>query len=153
LLGGSLYRFRILFSKHVHSLPFIHKLKLNSLQLNKQRYRLSNRLPPDYIDILIAGYQHELTNKIKNDKAHKSFITYFPNVKKVGTNTKGQVHFGNVGKLILRNSGIIVQLATSYNMYFDRRFIEKVGIAPDIYITDDQDAMNVAIADFFSNGS
>jgi C-terminal processing protease CtpA/Prc len=69
-------------------------------------------------------------------------------VKTVGERTAGYVHFGNNGNLFLKNSGINVQMAISYNRYFDGRFIEKVGMEPKIKVPTGSDAMDFAWNDF-----
>lgn len=63
-----------------------------------------------------------------------------PWVKKVGVNTLGMIHFGDVGALLLPNSKIQVQISTKYNEYYDKRFIEKVGITPDVVVPVGEDA-------------
>jgi C-terminal processing protease CtpA/Prc len=65
-------------------------------------------------------------------------------VKMVGENTAGCVHFGNIGYILLPNSRIEVQIPTQYSEYFDHRFIEKVGISPDIKVPAGQDAYAAA---------
>jgi hypothetical protein len=71
-----------------------------------------------------------------------------PAVKKVGRNTAGMIHFGNVGLLVLPHSKILVQIPTMYNEYADKRFIEKTGIKPDIETAPGQDAYDLALQDF-----
>ena len=68
------------------------------------------------------------------------FFEYFPNVKRVGSNTSGTIHFGNVGMILLPNSGIQVNIPTKANRYKDGRFIEFIGIKPDIALKDRQNA-------------
>ncbi len=63
-----------------------------------------------------------------------------PWVKKVGVNTIGMIHFGDVGALLLPNSKIHVQISTKVNEYFDKRFIEKVGIKPHVEVPVGTDA-------------
>lgn len=65
---------------------------------------------------------------------------FHPYVKKVGQNTVGVVHFGNVGKVYLPNSKVEIFIPTHYNEYLDKRFIEKKGIAPDINVPEGRDA-------------
>lgn len=76
------------------------------------------------------------------------FFEYNPLVKTVGENTAGYVHFGNNGNVFLKNSGISLQMATSYNSYSDGRFIEKTGITPKIQVPAGKDAMDFAWDDF-----
>jgi len=70
------------------------------------------------------------------------FFENIPRVTKVGQNTAGMVHFGNNGFVMLANSSLVIQLATSFNSYKDGRFIEKTGIKPDIYIESGKNALN-----------
>lgn len=79
------------------------------------------------------------------------FFEYNGLVKTVGENTAGYVHFGNNGNVILKNSGIVLQMAISYNSYKDGRFIEKKGITPKIQVPAGKDAMDFAWTDFFIN--
>jgi hypothetical protein len=74
------------------------------------------------------------------------FFEYFPNITKVGINTAGMIHFGNVGLVILPNSGITIQMPTKANKYKDGRFIEFTGITPDIVLNDGQDAYDYVLA-------
>lgn len=69
------------------------------------------------------------------------FFEYFPNVKRVGTNTSGTIHFGNIGIIVLPNSGVQINIPSKANKYKDGRFIEFVGIKPDIILKDGQDAL------------
>lgn len=79
------------------------------------------------------------------------FFENNPLVKTVGENTAGYVHFGNNGNVFLKNSGIKLQMAISYNSYTDGRFIEKIGIKPKIPVSAGEDAMEYAWQDFFKN--
>jgi C-terminal processing protease CtpA/Prc len=63
-----------------------------------------------------------------------------PRVRKVGVHTIGMIHFGNVGALVLPNSKIHVQMATKYDEYFDKRFIERSGIKPNLEVPPGEDA-------------
>ncbi len=54
-----------------------------------------------------------------------------PLTKIIGTKTKGQIHFGHPGLLLLPNSQISVLIPTSYNEFADGRFEEKRGFTPD----------------------
>lgn len=62
------------------------------------------------------------------------FLEFNTLAKTVGENTAGYVHFGNNGNVFLKNSGINLQMAMSYNTYLDGRFIEKTGIPPKIRV-------------------
>ncbi len=79
------------------------------------------------------------------------FFEYNTLVKTVGENTAGYIHFGNNGSVFLKNSGIQLQMAMSYNSYLDGRFIEKTGITPKIKVPKGKNAMDFAWSDFFSN--
>lgn len=65
---------------------------------------------------------------------------FHKNVKKVGENTAGYIHFGNIGYIILPNSRVKVQIPSHYNEYFDKRFLEGNGISPDIRVPPGVDA-------------
>ncbi len=68
-----------------------------------------------------------------------------PEVKTVGQNTAGFIHFGNIGFIVLPTSKIEVQIPTQYNEFYDGRFIERVGLKPDLYVPDNNDAMDFAL--------
>ncbi len=76
------------------------------------------------------------------------FFEFNPLAKTVGEHTAGYVHFGNNGNVFLKNTGVKLQIAVSYNRYLDGRFIEKKGIAPRISVPSGQDALNFAWEDF-----
>ncbi len=80
------------------------------------------------------------------------FFEFNPLATTVGENTAGYVHFGNNGSVFLENSGIQLQMAVSYNRYFDDRFIEKIGITPKLAVPPGEDAMAVAWDDYFQTG-
>ena len=69
---------------------------------------------------------------------------FIPFVKTVGQNTAGYIHFGNVGYILLPASKILIQIPTHYNEYFDKRFIERKGITPDIKLKN-QDALDYVL--------
>jgi C-terminal processing protease CtpA/Prc len=73
---------------------------------------------------------------------------HHPEAKKVGRNTAGFIHFGNVGIIVLPHSKITVQISTSFQEYADHRFLEKTGIKPDIETAPGQDAYDVAVQAF-----
>lgn len=80
----------------------------------------------------------------------ESTVEFFENqtnVKTVGENTAGSVHFGNIGHVVLPNSHIIVQIATDFWKYKDGRYIEKMGYKPTISVTPGHNAMNKALTD------
>ncbi len=79
------------------------------------------------------------------------FFEYFPNVTKVGYNTMGMIHFGNIGIVVLPHSSIQINIATKSNRYKDGRFIEFTGIKPDIELVDGQDAYKYVLSKLFND--
>jgi hypothetical protein len=75
-------------------------------------------------------------------------ILNHPLAKAVGENTGGYFHFGDVGRIILPNSRIVIGLPTKYNKYRDDRSYEKVGFTPHIKVAGGTDAMAVALKSF-----
>lgn len=73
------------------------------------------------------------------------FFEFFPNVTKVGFNTAGMIHFGNIGIILLPHSGIQINIPTKANKYKDGRFIEFTGIKPDVLLEDGQDAYDYVL--------
>jgi len=69
---------------------------------------------------------------------------FVPNVKKIGQNTAGFIHFGNIGYVVLPASKIEVQTPTHYNEFYDGRFVERVGLKPDVYVPDNKNALRYA---------
>ncbi|MCB9073797.1 MAG: hypothetical protein H6623_09255 [Bdellovibrionaceae bacterium] len=85
----------------------------------------------------------------------ESTVDFFENnplAVTVGEQTAGYVHFGNNGRLVLKNSGIQIQMAISYNAYRDGRFIEKKGIAPKISVPSGHDAFDIAWGNYLRAG-
>lgn len=68
-----------------------------------------------------------------------------PNARTVGENTAGYFHFGDVGKLLLPKSKIIMALPTKYDMYANGQMYDKVGFPPDIKVPNGKDAMKYAM--------
>ncbi len=68
-----------------------------------------------------------------------------PQAKSFGQPTAGKIHFGNVGKLLLPNSGILVQIGTKYYQYDDGSFFEKAGYPVDVSVKDGQSALDVTV--------
>jgi hypothetical protein len=64
------------------------------------------------------------------------YLKKHPNTKLVGENTYGMIHFGNSGHLQLPNSGLDITLCMKINELTDGRFYEKLGVPPDIKISD-----------------
>jgi len=80
----------------------------------------------------------------------ETMVEYFeahPYAKTVGDNTRGLVHFGNVGTLTLPNSQVYLQMSTTFKTFKDRRFVEKTGYAPRIRVPDGEDALKYAYDD------
>jgi hypothetical protein len=82
-----------------------------------------------------------------------NFFEFNPLAKRVGENTGGYNHFGNNGYLVLKNSGIAVMMASTFNKYADGRFIERIGILPQIQVPIGKDALDYAWSDYFSERS
>ncbi len=70
-----------------------------------------------------------------------------PNAKTVGENTAGFVHFGNLGRLWLRNSNLLIDIPTQRFTIDDGRFVEKVGYVPKIPVAAGINAMDIALED------
>lgn len=70
-----------------------------------------------------------------------------PHVVTMGENTGGYIHFGNLGTLVLPNSGIVIQIATDFWKYKDGRYLEGIGYEPKIAIKPGTDAL-VAAKDY-----
>jgi hypothetical protein len=64
----------------------------------------------------------------------------------VGENTMGAVEYGAVGIAVLPHSHIAVQLVTESNHFRDRRRPEKIGYAPQVQVSEGQDALDAALA-------
>lgn len=77
------------------------------------------------------------------------FLETHPFVKRVGENTAGYIHYGNIGYIILPNSRIEVQIPTHYNAYYDGRFIERKGLTPDVRVPSGSDAFQFTLQNFF----
>ena len=71
--------------------------------------------------------------------------------KKVGENTNGTFHFSNTGTAVLPNSKFKVLIPSQYSEYYDRRFIERLGIEPDIRVPPGEDAYMVAKKTIMAN--
>lgn len=70
-----------------------------------------------------------------------------PQVKTYGTNTSGAYHYGDTMPLVLPKSGVFVSIPTSARKFPDNRFIEKIGYAPDVYVPDGKDALEVVMSE------
>lgn len=71
-------------------------------------------------------------------------------VKTVGENTGGYLHFSNNGNIFLKNSGVNIQMATTFNFYKDGRFLEKKGLTPNIKTPSGKSALDSAWNDYFA---
>jgi C-terminal processing protease CtpA/Prc len=121
-------------------------------------------LPPEVIKSEVHGEAFESSKSIRKPiyiltdrecisscESTTDFFEFNPLAKRIGENTGGYIHFGNVGYLVLKNSGIAVRMASTFNTYADGRFVEKIGIAPTIRVPSGQDALDSAWTDFFKN--
>lgn len=88
------------------------------------------------------GNIYILQNKKTASSAENTIEKFeqFENVIKIGTNTGGYLQFGNIGLLHLDYLDFDIYLPTHYLKYKDDRKVEKIGIKPDIELTDGQDA-------------
>lgn len=133
-----------------------------SLQIDKyleENEKKLNQALAGEIDEFTTEPQHESNWNYDNSKGFKGpiyilqdkecrssgessidFFEYFPNVTRVGFNTVGMIHFGNVGLVVLPYSGLHLKMPTKANRYKDGRFIEFTGIKPDIFLEEGQDA-------------
>ena len=99
---------------------------------------------------LVKQFEHPiliLTDR-KCASSCESTVTAFefhPRAEKIGENTGGYIHFGDVSPVVLPYSKVVVQMATHYDKFFDGRFIEKTGVKPDIAVPNGNDALLVAI--------
>ena len=78
---------------------------------------------------------------------------FYPKAKRIGENTAGFIHFGNVSPAVLPNSKIMIQIGTHFTEYFDKRFIEKIGIKPDVQLSEGTDALTYALQIFEKEGT
>ncbi|MBK8256000.1 MAG: hypothetical protein IPK82_25450 [Polyangiaceae bacterium] len=68
-----------------------------------------------------------------------------PNARVFGERTAGFIHFGNIGKLVLPESQIEVNIPTKYEEYPGGKLFDKTGFEPD-EATPGKDAFDVAMA-------
>lgn len=129
---------------------------LRDLENSKKQYNLalSGKLPIEFIRTdkgkgsrsdPVTGYKKPIY--ILMDKACGSSCEFtiacfewHGYSKKVGENTNGTFHFSNAGIAVLPNSKLKVLIPTQYSEYYDGRFIERVGFAPDIKVWPGRDA-------------
>lgn len=60
--------------------------------------------------------------------------------KKVGENTNGTFHFSNAGVTVLPNSKFKIIIPSQYSEYYDKRFIERIGLSADVKVVPGEDA-------------
>jgi len=133
----------------------------DELNESKERYNkaLKGELPAEYIRTdkggavgnrsdPVTGYKKPIY--ILTDRVCKSACEFtaaafewHPTAKRVGENTEGTFHFSNAGLLVLPNSKFKIYIPTQYTEYYDRRFIERTGLAPDIKVPIGSDAYEV----------
>lgn len=63
----------------------------------------------------------------------------------IGESTKGAVEFGEVGKVVLPHSRVVVSLSTMSVHFRDGRKIEKVGYKPDLQVPPGGNALDEAL--------
>lgn len=119
---------------------------------------LSGQLPPEFIrnnkgggsrTEPVTGYKkpiYILMDRSCGSSCEFSIAAFEWNkyVKKIGENTNGTFHFSNAGLVVLPNSKIKVIIPTQYSEYYDRRFIERIGLTPDFAASPGDDAYEVA---------
>lgn len=73
-------------------------------------------------------------------------LRQLPGAVVIGENTAGALHSGNAGRLLLPNSKLLVMIPMHYVRYEDGRFLERVGLAPDVRVPAGEDALESALA-------
>lgn len=81
-------------------------------------------------------------------EATLDYFEYIDGVKKVGENSAGLVHFGNLGFVVLPKSGLQINIASTFSTYRDKRFIESSGVTPDVVVPKGSDAYEFAFNNF-----
>jgi hypothetical protein len=72
-------------------------------------------------------------------------LAQLTNATTVGENTAGTIHFGNIGKLVMPASAIVVQIASQFTRYANGTFVEGAGFAPDVAVPPGADALDVTL--------
>lgn len=73
-------------------------------------------------------------------------LRQLPGAVVIGENTAGALHSGNAGRLLLPNSKLLVMIPMHTVRYEDGRFLERVGLAPDVRVPAGEDALERALA-------
>lgn len=73
------------------------------------------------------------------------YLEALPQRVLVGESTMGAVEYGEIGKMLLPASRVLVTLATFSTRYRDYRTVEGVGYAPNIAVPAGGDALSVAL--------
>ncbi len=63
----------------------------------------------------------------------------------VGENSRGMVEYGELGRVRLPNSHVVVSLSTMRSEFRDRRNPEKIGYSPDQRVPENEDALAAAL--------
>lgn len=121
--------------------------KILTENLPEQKITLNEKIPESWT---FKGHKSEIyiltdENCYSSCESTIDSFEYNPYVKKVGKATGGMLHFGNVSPAFLKHSKLYVQVPTHANIYYDRRFIEKKGIQPDLEVEDGQDALRYTL--------
>ena len=129
---------------------------IEDLRESKERYAkaIKGEIPPEYIRTNkgtgnrknpVTGFKKPIYILIDSACGSSCEFTvaafeWNNYVKKVGENTHGTFHFSNAGIAVLPNSKIQVMIPSQYSEYYDQRFIERIGFAPDIKVAPGGDA-------------
>ena len=129
---------------------------INDYNDSKERYNkaLKGEIPAEFVRTNkgggsrsepVTGYKKPIYILI--DRVCRSACEYtvaafqwHKHVTRVGENTSGTFHFSNAGIAVLPNSKFKIMIPTQYTEYYDRRFIERIGLAPDIRVPSGDDA-------------
>lgn len=118
---------------------------------------IKDKIPPEYIRMdkgtgdrknPVTGFKkpiYILTDRTCGSSCEFTIAAFEWNkyVKKVGENTNGTFHFSNAGIAVLPNSKIKIMIPSQYSEYYDYRFIERIGLAPNIEVSPGNDAYEV----------
>lgn len=154
ILYANQYRFSKVRLKSEGKIPPPYLDELAQEKLNKYQLALAGKIPDEETVVESPVEPKFSANKgfdkpifilideecVSSCESSTDAFESYPKVKKVGAATRGMIHYGNVGVLLLPISKIHVQIPTKTNEYFDKRFIEKIGIKPDTLVPTGQDA-------------